>query len=257
MIESTAYLMMPLHKKIVVKEDSTGKDARIVKENAETVFVYLPGKRRYGHRISQKAFCSTYSFKMTRNTDKNAAWHKRINRAISYLEDSGLWPRILEILQNLNKMTYEDKEEMSKIYWQYHPQYINSDDSEEIKKAKNASNQSQVELLFGDFVSKYPFIFIGNGVINASDYLWEMSEVKLKKMNFGKYWGDSYKNNIKNALEAKTSYSTGRVQVNYDNSFEYNAELNKAWYSEEFRNCGNGHYYLALNAEYALFCEDD
>lgn len=257
MIQSTDYMMMPLNKKIVVKDDSTGKDARIVKEDAETIFVFLPGKRRYGHRISQKAFCSMYSIKITKNTDVNAAWHRRINKAIKCLESSGLWPNILERLRNLDKMTYKDKEELSKLYWQYHPQYINSDDSEEVKQQKNASNQAQVELLFGDYVNKYPFIFDKNGVVNASDYLWEMSEVKLKKMNFGKYWGDNYRSEIKNALETKTSYSTGRIQVNYDNSFEYNAELNKAWYSEEFRNCGNGHYYLALDSETALFVEDD
>ena len=257
MIESTSYMMLPLNKKIVVKDDSTGKDTRIMKEDAETVFVYLPGKKRYGHRISQKAFCSMYSIKVVKKTDKNTAWHRRINRAIKCLESSGLWPNILEVLQNLNKMTYKDKEEMLMIYTTYRPQYIHSDDSEEVKQQKKASNQAQVEALFGDYITKYPFIFEKNGVVNASNYLWEMSEVKLKKMNFGKYWGDSYRSEIKNALEAKTSYSTGKIQVNYDNSFSYDAEKNKAWYSEEYRGAGNGHYYLALDGETALFVEDD
>jgi hypothetical protein len=43
----------------------------------------------------------------------------------------------------------------------------------------------------------------------------------------------------------------------YDASFSYNPKLNKAWYSEEFRGCGNGHYYVALNSTHCLFVEDD
>lgn len=31
----------------------------------------------------------------------------------------------------------------------------------------------------------------------------------------------------------------------------------RAWLSEEFRNCGNGHYYLLISEEKALFCEND
>ena len=256
MIKSTDYMMLPLEKKIVVKDDLTGKDARAVKENTETVFVFLPGKRRYGRRINQKIFCDYYSLKAKKQTDENTTWHKRIKRAIKALTVSGLWPNILEILTNLDKMTYEDKKEIAEIYWKYNPKYVRSDDSEEVKQLIIKDNQAKVESLFGDYITKYPFIFTGNGYVDT-DYFWEMSEVKLKSMYFGKYQNDRYKSRIKEALESKTSYSTGRVQVNYDNSFSYDAETNKAWYSEEYRNCGNGHYYLALDENTALFVEDD
>ena len=29
------------------------------------------------------------------------------------------------------------------------------------------------------------------------------------------------------------------------------------WYSKEFKGCGNGHYYLALDATHTIFVEDD
>jgi hypothetical protein len=31
----------------------------------------------------------------------------------------------------------------------------------------------------------------------------------------------------------------------------------RAWFSAEYRNCGNGHYYLLINENTAAFCEDD
>ena len=43
----------------------------------------------------------------------------------------------------------------------------------------------------------------------------------------------------------------------YDVSFSYDPKLQHAWYSEEYKNCGNGHYYLALDETHALFYEDD
>ena len=46
----------------------------------------------------------------------------------------------------------------------------------------------------------------------------------------------------------------------YDNSIEFRLcddGKKRGWYSEEFKNCGNGHYYLALDERRAIFCEDD
>jgi hypothetical protein len=60
----------------------------------------------------------------------------------------------------------------------------------------------------------------------------------------------------KAALEHKVE-SRESARASYDVSFSYNPELSKAWYSEEYKNCGNGHYYLALDATHALFYEDD
>ena len=76
-------------------------------------------------------------------------------------------------------------------------------------------------------------------------------------MYFGKYDNARIKEEFKNALQNKTSYSSGRIRVNYDVTLEYDADKNMAWYSEEYKNCGNGHYYLAIGPTTALFCEDD
>ncbi len=90
-----------------------------------------------------------------------------------------------------------------------------------------------------------------------SSILYTYSQLpKVKKMYFGKYRNEMVLNVIKSNMEKKTvTHESGKSS--YDVSFEYNPEKNKAWYSEEYRGCGNGHYYIALNPTHALFVEDD
>lgn len=91
--------------------------------------------------------------------------------------------------------------------------------------------------------------------------LEQIENPKIKKMCFhkNKYCSNitetklqEIKEHIRNKEEYRTSGRNG-----YDVSFSYNPETNKAWYSEEYRNCGNGHYYLALNETHALYWEKD
>lgn len=89
-----------------------------------------------------------------------------------------------------------------------------------------------------------------------TDYIWELSECKLKSMYFGKFDNETEKQTIKEKIQNNENYSTWH-RTNYDTSFEYNAEKKMAWYSEEYKNCGNGHYYFALDNSTALFCEND
>ena len=89
-----------------------------------------------------------------------------------------------------------------------------------------------------------------------TDYIWELSRCKLKSMYFG-YYNTEEKEQIRKAISERRQYSTPRIRTNYDVSFDYNPENNKAFYREEYKDCGNGHYYLALNHSTAVFCEDD
>lgn len=91
---------------------------------------------------------------------------------------------------------------------------------------------------------------------NCGSIGWDACDCITKSMYFGKFWNAIKKQMIKDCMEKKESvrFST---RVNYDVSFEYDADKNKAWYSEEYRNCANGHYYLAIDENTALFYEDD
>ena len=61
---------------------------------------------------------------------------------------------------------------------------------------------------------------------------------------------------IERALQDRIDY-TARSRDSYDYSMEYNAEKQMAWFSAEFKGCGNGHYYLMISPKAAMFYESD
>ena len=67
-----------------------------------------------------------------------------------------------------------------------------------------------------------------------------------------------HKKAIKNALDNKEQYRCS-WRYKYDCSVEVDAteKVKRAWFSLEFKDCGNGHYYLLLNENLAIFAEDD
>lgn len=75
---------------------------------------------------------------------------------------------------------------------------------------------------------------------------------RVKKMDFSEKVLES----IRQHLERKEDcYEWERRK--YDSSFRYIALHNVATYSEEYKDMGNGHYYIALDHTHALFIEDD
>ena len=89
--------------------------------------------------------------------------------------------------------------------------------------------------------------------------LWMFAKIpRVKKMRLSNHAANNamHLEVIRQGLAEKTDISI-HSRSQYDTTFEYKPEANKAWYSEEFRGCGNGHYYLALDSTNALFYEDD
>lgn len=90
------------------------------------------------------------------------------------------------------------------------------------------------------------------------------SSLKAKKCwknpSFGKY--DFSKDNIidyfKRSISDKKPIRFTWRNV-YDNTLEIinDNDIYRGFYSEEFRGCGNGHYYLLFDATHAIFYEDD
>ena len=208
-----------------------------------TVFVYSHGKQRYGHRYNFSVFADMYDLKAEKATEvtESDKWHKRISRAIKCLEKSGLWADLLEKLKNLNSMDYDDREDLRLHYtW----------------------NGEGNKILIEKYESKYPFVvYVPNKDypdIKAIDtfYLYETSNCILKSMYFGKYGNASEKQTIADRIASKEDYKT-TARTGYDVSFSYDSKTGKAFYSEEYKGCGNGHYYIALDNSTALFCEDD
>lgn len=213
-----------------------------------TVFVFGKNCKNRGRRYLPEDFAKNYC-KIEYQTieEQNNAWHKRLKKAIGCMERSGLWldSDIYETFKDLLSVDLADKKAINNLYW----------------NARTYVNGKAVYDLaaFAPYMDKYPFIFgkdeNGNDYVKT-EYIWEKSDCRLKSMYFGKYYNASTKAQIADALKSKRRLSI-KERTGYDVSFEYDPDRNKAWYSEEYKDCGNGHYYIALDENTALFVEDD
>jgi len=209
-----------------------GASVRCLKEDEKTIFVFAPRRRRYGKRYSIEEFISHFLPDIMTEEEKERSWHKRCLAIERRLAVSGLWPNLLQVFKNLQKVSYTDRAALRNLYF-----------SRDVEKQ---------EILL-DFSKKYPFMF-KDGHLDT-DYIFEISEGKVKSMYFGSD-NKKYKEEIAIALFEHMDISR-TSQAKYDVRFTYDAKSEKAWYSEEYRGCGNGHYYLALDGSCALFVEND
>lgn len=203
-------------------------------ESDGNIFVYARNKKRYGWRFNEEQFLRQFTPLMP--NDENTQWKRRLKRAVKLCRGSGLWSELAVVWDNLYKyVTLDEKIKIYNMSW----------DNREAAVAYCKEH--------------YPFMIKtdsdGNEYLNT-DYIWELSRCELKSMYFG-YNNAEEKEQIRKAISEHRQYTVPRIQINYDVSFSYNPDSNRAFYSEEYKNCGNGHYYLALNHSTAVFCEND
>jgi hypothetical protein len=157
------------------------------------------------------------------NTDKVSVCKRNTKSIIKYLTSSGFWPDILANMIKLQELSDEDLKYLCECEYDEHNTFMEEHGIDHISPD-----------MYYSLISK-------RGIITIN-------------------WGDASNNWIKRgwleALNEKRKYSM-RWTVSYDNSVEYNPEGERAWYSEEYRGCGNGHYYLLLDEKHAAFREDD
>ena len=236
-----------MDKKIAINLHDN-KEYRFVIESDGSYFVLAPKRKTRGWRYSPTQFFNYYKIKETKTgLTENDKWKKRLKKAIALCKQNDLWHNLQEIWENLyNNVSLEEKRRIYEEYWA----------CDRYDKEKGEQNYMA---FISSVKAKYPFMIKAddNGKEHIiTDYIWELSECTLKSMYFGKWDNTTIKDNIRRALAEKRKHSES-ITVSYDVSFEYNPELKKAWYSEEYRNCGNGHYYLALSENTAVFAEND
>lgn len=226
------------------------RKVRIALANYGEPMIMRKGSRRYGsaitpHDMQQIAKIEIIE-KVKTPVDKEKQWRRSWEKVVKRLEKSGLWAELLEEKKIGLAVGYENITKAYELYWKRDD---NLDWKEnELKKIENIKNVDSRLIKINED---------GNEQVNTG-IIWHMNhKAKVKKMNFGQWDNKRVLSEIKQALEEDQKYSTGRYQVQYDVSYEYNPEVKKAWYSEEYRDCGNGHYYLALDETHALYYETD
>ena len=210
-----------------------GKKRRCAREYSGTVFVYGKGCSVRGWRFSEEDFKNKYEIIPVNPTSE---WHKRLKRALKALNKSGLWPNLKERYEKLLNISLEEISDIHKTIKNINkfPEY----------------NERKLET----YKQKYPYFFDIDGKFVIDEYDTVIA-CNLKTMYFGKYDNKCDKEFIRKKIEAKEKLSFYR-SVNYDVSFSFNGS-DKAYYSEEYKGTGNGHYYAALDENVAVFLEND
>ena len=156
------------------------------------------------------------------DTDKVKTCKRNTKSIVKYLTASGMWPDILANMLKLQGLSDDDLKYLYECEYDDHNKFMQEHGIDHISPDMYHSLSSQ------------------RGIITIN-------------------WGQGHdwiKQGWLLALQEKRKYSM-RWTVSYDNSVEYNPDGNRAWYSEEYRGCGNGHYYLLLDEKHAAFREDD
>ena len=159
-------------------------------------------------------------------------------------------------------MSWNDRKAIIDIdaQWNHYSHYETAEDSKRfpIKTAEEEARDSKINEELKPFIEKYPFAFYFSDGVYRADYKYfdECSLVNMKSMYFGRGTNTFVKDELAKAIEENREYSF-HTTVNYDVSVKYEPTKQRCWYSEEYRGCGNGYYYIALNHSTALFCEKD
>jgi len=210
---------------------------RLFKSRDGDVCFYRKGSKKFGYRLSSLGNLIDIVPVTSRKTTEQK-WITGWKKARARLEKSGLWKELIDEIDIALEVGYEKMNEAYKKYWEI------QDENEKLSYIRAISEK----LITKDSENKD---------CCKSSLIWHYAKLpKIEKMYFGKYRNDFILENIRKGLEQKKKTSES-AEAGYDVSFEYNPEANKAWFSKEFRGCGNGHYYLVLDATHVIFYEDD
>jgi len=199
------------------------------------ILVMNKNSRKFGYIASSYEFESLEPVSK-RDVPEAVKWEKGWRKVLKYLKASGFWQDIQqEILDGLDVGLAKIKE-AGKVEWEEGKPY----------ESRNERIKAVDERLLNTFIR------------------WHMSRPpKMKAMYFSKNPATNayYKSRIAEAIRDGKAYDC-HTTAGYDVSFEFHPEDKgnrgpHAHYAEEFRGCGNGHYYIALDATHALFMEDD
>jgi hypothetical protein len=173
---------------------------------------------------------------------------------VARLNTSGLWEDVRKSAEKALAIGYDKVQQARAIesgaYTAYKSAGYDSVDKYEVDKIR-AIDERFIKQNKRDTGETYEYV--------DTEILWHMSaKPRIKKMRFDKYdaYNDEKLKTIDQAyIERKPCHERGRTS--YDVSYEYKPDAKKAWYSEEYRGCGNGHYYLALDTTHAWYYEKD
>lgn len=193
------------------------------------------GRKKWGHELScydHYEDWATLRLVEHDEIDYYKRFVKRATDALKMLTESGLWSDIKQSIEHFFALTEsEQKELVNDIMTDSYELFY-----KEVYKENGKYSWVSGYQVFESFARKTCWKSI-------AWRKWERERMSAEVADC-----------IKNGREFSRQWENG-----YDNSVEIaNRNGEKlAWYSEEYRGCGNGHYYLMFDATHAIFYEND
>ena len=225
------------HNKPFVATFSDGSKKTLRLWNNDGVIgVMNKGAKRWGHRLEWWAdhydkWASLSPVEKTAS-DMFTLYMKRARKAHKMLCESGLWPDIKDELAH----------------------FLSLDEGEQRQMVSDIIEDSYT-LFYSQHYEGGKYSWVG------AYQIFETLAKKtcFKSIAYHKWDRENRHAMVEKAIREKTDYRH-RWEASYDNTLE--VQLGKdgklrGWYSEEYRGCGNGHYYLLFDATHAIFYEDD
>ena len=186
---------------------------------------FIPRSRKRGRMISVNNF-ENIVLKPKNVKSGVEICRANLNKIIKYLTASGFWKPMLQGAIYLSKLS--DEELSSMCCWDKYHQVMS------------------------DELSQQGVRWFGCECFN------NLFAVKIKTMNFDKFDKAHITRLIQESIANKRNFNY-KWRKGYDNSLEirFGEPYSRAWYSEEYKDCANGHYYFMLDATHVLFGEND
>ena len=208
---------------------------------AKTIGVLDKGKRRNGKYLCEGIHHISWWEKVEhceegqKPTDKFARFVKRAKKASRYLAESGMWPDIKKEIDEFLTMGEEKQRELvNDILTDSYELYY--------RQAREGGKWEKfyTTQIFCSFALKNCFKSIAYNKWERETYTKMVEQIVRDRKDFSRRWTNGY----------DISLDIQMIETNDGNYY-------RGWYAEEYRGCGNGHYYLLLDATHAIFYEDD
>ena len=192
---------------------------------------YKKGSRRYGYRLYEYDVMNWESVTpyQTKITDVVKV-RNYMTKVVKYLSASGLWSNIREDYEIILSFTDDVLDDIIHSDW--------TDQRDKLQKIAIEMGRDKLS-------------FHCDGIIYTA-------KRGIKRVNYDTHTKMSDISMVEEGIKQGRLYNH-KWYKGYDNSVEVktNGDIICGWYSEEYKGCGNGHYYLLLDARHAHFYEDD
>lgn len=206
---------------IIELNDGTKVENRMFISANDKICVFKSRSRTSGYPISLMNVKDIY---LKNQNEEIELCRRNLKNVVKYLTASGLWQKQLNGARYLLSLS---DNELKALAYDYN--YV-----------------------FNDELKAQGIDFFG------VDCFCDLFGKKIKTINWEADEKEYQTNNISRAIKEKINYRY-RWRKNYDNKIELNFDNNepRGWYSEEYKNCGNGYYYYLLDEKHVLFGEKD